>query len=245
MTPQVPGGLQSQSALGLIRAALRLYRDHTAVLLGVAAIFCIPASLIQSILFRTLVGTWDPNVAIETNILVSVAILAVGSVLAVVAQVPLIWVVSRVHRGEAVSLAAALRGARIRFLPFAVTWILSSLGLVLGFTLLVIPGIILTLNWAVMPQVVVLEDVGGVRALSRSTKLVYGFRGYLGSLIFWAGALPFIVGAVLDTMLSAIFGTSPLLHALAGTLPQTLIAPLYPCVMTLAYYDLRMRQAAG
>ena len=50
--------------------------------------------------------------------------------------------------------------------------IVAGIGIVIGFVLIIVPGLILLTIWSVAAPVVVLERPGGLRALRRSRELV-------------------------------------------------------------------------
>jgi uncharacterized membrane protein len=61
-------------------------------------------------------------------------------------------------------------------LPLILVGLLTGLGVMLGMLLLVVPGIILMLMWAVAAPVVVAEKAGVIEAMSRSRTLTKGAR---------------------------------------------------------------------
>ena len=52
--------------------------------------------------------------------------------------------------------------------------IVAGIGILIGFILIIIPGLILATLWSVAAPVVVLEHPGGLRAFGRSRELVRG-----------------------------------------------------------------------
>ena len=60
----------------------------------------------------------------------------------------------------------------------------------LGFVLLIVPGIIFSLWFYVLVPVVVLEGVTGTAALGRSRELMRGNLGKAFLVGFWQGLLP-------------------------------------------------------
>ena len=78
------------------------------------------------------------------------------------------------YLGERVTLGRTLRYALSR-LP-AILWIsiITSVVTIIGFILLVIPGIIAFFRLALAPAVLVVEDVRGTKAVRRSWRLTHG-----------------------------------------------------------------------
>ncbi|WP_300377706.1 hypothetical protein [Henriciella sp.] len=88
------------------------------------------------------------------------------------------------------SLSVALR----LFLPLIGLSILMSLGIFIGFMLLIVPGLILITLWAVAVPAFVTERTGIIRAFGRSMELTEGQRWRIFALIVIAWIAMFIVG---------------------------------------------------
>ncbi|MBZ0253491.1 MAG: hypothetical protein K8I02_09140 [Candidatus Methylomirabilis sp.] len=82
--------------------------------------------------------------------------------------------------------------------PYAIPllWLggLVGLGLLVGFALLIVPGVVLMVWWSVAGYVLVLEGVHGVAALRRSKWLVHGRTG----AVFWRLLTLFFVTMLLS-----------------------------------------------
>ena len=123
-------------------------------------------------------------------------------------------------------------------------WVLAALALLL----LVVPGVYLWLCWLVALPVVLLEDRRGRGALKRSRQLVRGrwwptFGTYLLAILLAA-----IVQSVLTGVLSALVlaghpsrGASILINAVAAVISALLVTPFTASVITVIYFDLRVR----
>jgi uncharacterized membrane protein len=124
----------------------------------------------------------------------------------------------------------------------------------LGFVLMVIPGIILAVGLAVAIPAVVLESGRSASgALSRSWELTRGARWRifgLGITLFVLLYVPVVaisgLVAVLIPRGAAVgFGASSTATIVAlaiGGVVQLFIYPLFYCVLTVTYYDLRVRK---
>lgn len=84
------------------------------------------------------------------------------------------------------------------FLPLIGVGIIFGLGVVLGMILLIVPGIIILLMWAVAAPALVIEREGVFRALSRSGELTKGARWKILGL--------FLVLLVVYYLLSMVLG---------------------------------------
>ena len=133
----------------------------------------------------------------------------------------------------------------------ALLWvtILYFLAVGFGFLLLVIPGIWLSIAFALCFPIVLVERVGGPKALGRSAGLVRGR--------WWATFAALMVGFILASILSGIAQaliTLPVVIALdsdllvlifsaiGGTLGYVIATPFQAAIVALAYFDLRVRK---
>jgi len=106
----------------------------------------------------------------------------------------------------------------------------------------VIPGLIFWFNRLINIQVIVIEGKGGVAALSRSKELVKGD----GGRVQWPWFLTGLLTAAISLGFTAVIpGSLPwgLRQALVAV-PYLVLAPLTPAVLTLSYFDCRVRKEA-
>jgi hypothetical protein len=139
------------------------------------------------------------------------------------------------------SLDAVAREKRIY--PAAATAIMATLGVLVGFVMLIVPGIILTFRWYVAVQVAAIEHEGWLAVLRRSRQLTVGVYGHLfgfGILIGIIGEVPLVIAKVgvtgHDTLVVAFIG-GVMLHAFA--LAFTALAT------ALLYFDLVSRRESA
>ena len=101
-------------------------------------------------------------------------------------------------------------------------------------------------GYMVTTPVVVLETLSSnFDAFGRSWELTKGARGRVFGLVFVAGLISSVLPALVLSAMGALIGQL----APAATIAWTVIAavlpvvltPIVPCVLTLAYYDLRVR----
>lgn len=137
--------------------------------------------------------------------------------------------------------------------------ILAGLVVGLGMLLILLPGIILLCGLIITTQVVMLESPDSATvALGRAWKLSQGYRWRMFLLLLVAFALTFVVLIGTNILVAALFGgfTAVAEPGKAGSmsmfmvqqglqlLMNTLITPLTYCILTVAYYDLRVRKEA-
>ncbi|MBV9993043.1 MAG: hypothetical protein JOZ72_17325 [Alphaproteobacteria bacterium] len=143
-------------------------------------------------------------------------------------------------------LATGLRHA----IPLAIITFLATLGMMLGFILLIVPGFILLTMWTVLTPVRVAEQTSIMDTFSRSAELSSGFRwsifGLLVIYILIAWAIGLAVGLVAGvTMIGAGglgaggFGQVSILYVLISGI-GTIFTSLFGSTMIAStYYELR------
>ena len=145
------------------------------------------------------------------------------------------------------SLSYALRRAP------SLLWLtaLYLLGVLIGSIFLVAPGVWLCIAWAFATPILLTEGLKGQRALARSHGLVKGrwWRTFgviaLGFILAWV-----VRSVVLALFLAAIFFGSDndalvlVLSALAGVVGLLITTPLLAALLTVVYFDLRVRKEA-
>lgn len=126
------------------------------------------------------------------------------------------------------------------FPTLLLTVALFGLGVIGGFMLLIVPGVILMVRWLVISQVVVVEGRGGTEALRRSFDLTRGR--------FWPSLLVLFVLSLLAGLAAAVV-QAPLEYAaeqadtmalslLGQVLGSVLTLPLVAVAYTLLYFSL-------
>lgn len=118
----------------------------------------------------------------------------VGSVVHAYFQVGLLRISLGVARGERVSFGA-LFGGLDRFVPVLVAYLVALLGLSLGFVLLVVPGVIVSVALTFASYFIVDQEMGPIEGVVASWHLTEGQRGQVFLLLFAEGLL--LVGALL------------------------------------------------
>jgi hypothetical protein len=154
-----------------------------------------------------------------------------------------IWVVSEGYLGRTPRLAPALRFTGRRMAQLLGASVAAGFITVLATLALVIPGLIVASGYAVVTEVAALERSSD--ALRRSWELTRGFRWK--ALGLWVIALALLAGLAigagfLAAGVEALLGKGEALSTVVVALVSLLIYPLLSCVLTLFYYDLRVRK---
>jgi Uncharacterised protein family (UPF0259) len=209
---------------GVIRRVFEIYVDQASVLMPAAAVVFVFTGIVSALLIVA-----SPALALVAVIISLVATtLFTGMVVELVADV---------QDGR--------RDASVRQLLQAVTPVLGQLilvgivagiGIVIGFVLIIIPGLILITIWSVAAPVVVLEHPGVFAALKRSRELVHGSGwqvfGVILVLYIFVGVIGFIIEGIAE---SAGSGAGIVVRVIVGVLT----APLASLAASVLYFDLR------
>lgn len=166
-------------------------------------------------------------------------------------------VVSEDLLGRRTTAAQVWRRIRPRFWALLVAAVLAGATPYFGLLFLVAPGVLLWGGWALTAPVLVLEEVGPVRAVRRSWRLawpafgrVYGIRTlsvFIGGVIRLLVAIPFALVATLVADLADVAPDQQLppyalaLVTLGAIVAGTLVEPFLAGVLALLYMDRRMR----
>lgn len=193
----------------------------------------------------------EPMADVGTMVLVAVVaslVLSLGFYGAVVGRI------NGVAQQQPLSLGEALLLGLRRLLPLLAVTILYMIILILGFLLLLIPGIIFGLSLMFSFYIVLLEGKGPLAGLAESHRLVWGnwwrtlvivsvasvivLAAYL--LVLFAVGIVFAMGDSADfderlRIVEMVF--TPVLGAVAG--------PLFYALSLAAYHDLKLRRSGA
>lgn len=213
----------------VIRATFALYRAHARVLLFTAlAVFA-------------------------TVAIIGVALLADSDSLLFVA-LAINVIATLVYNGLVVQLVAAVRSGRggvgVRTLlgpladvvgPLILVALLVGAAVLLGLSLLVLPGLYFLTIFSVAAPVVILERPGVFTSLGRSERLVRGN----GWAVFAVIAVFFAILIVSSFVLELLGGSLGLVGALIGqVIANVLTAPLLALASSTLYFELRQLERA-
>jgi uncharacterized membrane protein len=175
----------------------------------------------------------------------------VFTVLSSIATAATVFVVSESYLGHPLKAAGALKRAA----PLLGRLIVCSLLLVIvvffGFLFFMIPGIVLLCGLLLaFPSLVLEPGSSPTGALSRSWSLTKGSRWRMLGLLVTLLVLLYVPLIALGAIATLVLPSDPggerltpglLTLAVVGVM-QMLLYPLIYCVLTVAYYDLRVRK---
>jgi uncharacterized membrane protein len=159
-------------------------------------------------------------------------------ILNTLAQAVIVYGAFQDMRGRPVNLGDCLRVGLGRFFPIIGLAICVSIGLTIGFILLFVPGLILAIMWFVATPACVVERLGPLSSMGRSSALTKGHRwkifGMVLLVVIGAGIVSVIIGTVLGLT------GSPILVTL-GTLAWAGVwGAFYSIFGVVTYHDLRV-----
>lgn len=163
------------------------------------------------------------------------------------------FVVSENCLGHSITAGQALRRTLPYVWPLMVLAVAGSLLVIVGLLVFIVPGLILIAGLALGTPALVLEELSGIEAMGRSWNLTQGYRRKVFGAILAVGLILILPGFALGAYaavalrganleggtgnMALYLGLSLLTYGLS-----TLIYPLLYCVLTVAYYDLRVRK---
>jgi uncharacterized protein UPF0259 len=178
-----------------------------------------------------------------------------GMILKAIAQAASTFIISESYMGRRITAAEAFQ----RSVPFIgrliLLAILTSFVVGLGLVLFLIPGLILLAGLALASPALVIEGIpNSTDAMGRAWALSRGYRGKIFGVILVTGILILLpsvalggfaaVSSVNPETADRVLSPTGLLWQMVAAGLQVLIYPLLYCVLTVAYYDLRVRKEA-
>lgn len=245
-----PPVLRPLSAGEILDVSFSLYRRHFGAL-ALVALVCTGIPLVLR-LFLEAEGGFFADLPLALLYMV----VLVG--LNLVATAATVFIVSESYLGRPITAREALHRATPYIGRVLVCSLLMTLVVMLGFVLLFVPGIILLVGLVVAIPAVVLEPgITATAALSRSWELTRGSRWRIFGLgvtllvllyvpvLAITGLFALVLPGSLGTGVgSSAFGSmaGAVVGLAVGGLVQIFIYPLFYCVLTVTYYDLRVRK---
>jgi hypothetical protein len=249
----------------ILDAGIKVYLRNARMLMGLAATVVIPLQAITWVVLLSIVSRSDqvPNSfsAFSSRTSTTTAdsaaslgaefvLLVVGLIATALTTAACVKAISDLYLGQPTGRGESLRFAARRLLPYLGMEVLYLLGLTVGFLLLIIPGIWLYGAWSVAAPALLIEGLSPPRALGRSRRLVKGRWFPTAGVLLVASVMAGVVGAAIQALLvGAAFlpGKPPVLLGvtvvtLASAVSAIIATPFSATVLTLLYYDLRVRR---
>ncbi len=254
MTYDTPQRLRPLSVGELLDAAIKVCTAHAGTLLKAVLFVLVPVQVFAALVLVSTVPDADylTGETVEdvsgTYVAGQIVIGLLGIVSFLLATGACFRAVAEGWLGRQPDWRESLRFALRRALPLAWVSILYFFGVLLGALLIVLPGIWVAVAWSVVYPVVLVEDVRGRRALGRSRRLVRGRWWASFAVLLLGFLLAFIVGAIFGFVfgvLSAVnesLGFLIVTSTVANLLASVVTTPFQAALVTVLYFDLRVRK---
>jgi glycerophosphoryl diester phosphodiesterase family protein len=241
-----PPTLRPLSVGEILDVSFTLYRRHFAPLAWVALV-CSAVPVVLNMFIEAAGG-------MLANLPLVLVYYIVFAALNSIATAATVFVVSESYLGRPIDAWTALRRAAPYIGKILVCSLLMTLVVIVGFMLFLIPGVILVTGLILaVPALVIEPGLSASAALSRSWELTRGSRWrMLGLLVVLLILLYVPIAAIGGLVALFVPGAGSIFSspgvavgvatvALSGIV-QIFIYPLFYCVLTVAYYDLRVRK---
>ncbi|GMU21583.1 MAG: hypothetical protein AMXMBFR13_16750 [Phycisphaerae bacterium] len=255
-TPQ----FQPMSVGQILDQTFRLYREHFVRFFTIVAVVYVPVGLL-SILLIALVFQETTQITVDqqtgaidaSGVVASMITTGAIALLAMVGTQlcngALIKNVSEAYLGRQSSVGEAYRFVLPKIGTLIWASFLVGVVVMIGFILLIVPGVIFALWFALTTPAIVAENLKASRGMSRSKVLASGNLGKIFGTLFivaviswivqvlfqWGGGL--LTGGISDTPLAAV-----VLTQVFSIIGQIVAMPIGATAMILLYYDLRIRK---
>ncbi len=252
----------------ILDGAISLYRAHFAELVATVSLVVVPVQLVALVVLlvapdqssELLLGQDSSTTTLDENGNIESIDVDGGAILAVLV-IGMLGALAYL-----LATAAAYRFTSDAYLGFDTGWresnlfafkklhsvlwvtILFALGLLVGFLLLIIPGIYLSIAWALAIPVLLSEDAKGSKALGRSYRLVRGhWWKTFGTLIVMYIMVSLVQQGLLVVVSELVVGSDAgtlgaILVTVVNTALYLITLPFTTAVLTLIYFDLRVRK---
>jgi hypothetical protein len=219
----------------ILDMGFRILRNHFVLLVGLQAIVVVPTRLVTDFLNRE-VGSSDPFMVLAGMLPVFLALLILQPII----MAAITHAISENYLSRSVTFGGALRFALSIVLPLVGTWLLASLIVMVGFLLLIIPGLILALMFAVLTPVMVTEGIFGVAAMERSGALMKENKLRALGLFIVTG----ILSAALIAGVDLVAGFIPVVGSVVAGIVQGAANAFGAAALVVLYFDIRCRKEA-
>lgn len=222
-----------------IGQGFNLYFDNFIFLFVVSLITNLPIIFLTFIMQKLVLAADSSSQAMVLGVTVVTVLLSM--IIGVFISGIIIQVISKKYLNEKVSSQDYLKKIIPLVFPLIGLAFLQSIGVAAGFILLIVPGILLTLGWAVATQVLVVEKASIVKSLGRSWKLTKGKKGHILGLMLLTVIILFILQVILGTAITLI-EINPIITVIANNIAGIVVNPLMSCILVVLYFNLRVEK---
>jgi hypothetical protein len=219
----------------ILDMGFRILKNHFVLLAGLQAIVFVPPRLVADSLTRGGDFT-DPFTVLAGMIPVFLALLILQPII----MAAITHVIGENYLSRSVTFGGALRFALSILLPLLGTWILASIIIMVGVVLLIVPGVILALMFALLTPIMVTEKIFGLTAMERSWALMKGNMLRVLGLFIVTG----ILSSVLTAGVDLVAGFVPFVGSIVAGIVQGAANAFGTAALVVLYFDIRCRKEA-
>lgn len=200
--------IQVLSLGGILDQAIKVVKDRFGLLFGIVAVIHIPVSLLSGLYLQSAlpdppamssspeeIMAYNMEVASQLPTIAGISLLT-GLVILPLANAAIVDAVAKIYLGRPASVMDSIKVAGSRLFPLILTSILVGVVVMLGFLLVIIPGILFLFWYALATHVVVLEETYYGAAMRRSKELMKGNIGDIFVLGLIVGVISYAIGAL-------------------------------------------------
>ena len=256
-----PAGLRPLGIGEILDVAIKIYRARFGVLVKAVSVVLFPVFILAALIRISIPVSDDilvetqPGAVPEIDFSELWPILAAGLVILVLlylasqlATGACFKAVSGAYLDEEADWKDSLRFGRSKVGSLVWLSFLTFICLIPAVLLCVLPAVYLWVAWAVAAPVLLLEDLRGRKAMKRSRWLVKGRFWPTFAVLVLIAMLTFIVQMVFSSILAGVLGVGgnevalAVAEAIGQTASAVLTTPLSAAVLTVLYFDLRVRK---
>jgi hypothetical protein len=218
----------------ILDTGFRLLRDHFVLLFTISAALNIPLALFGDLLEAA--AGQSVGFAVGVGAVTFLLFLTIGPIIGAAST----HAIGELYLGREATLGESFgKGVEI-LIPLIGTSILSSIAVMGGLVLLIVPGVWVALGIIVLSQVMVLEGVFGMAALTRCFELMKGQRLRAFGILF----VVVLIQAVIGAGVGFVAGVIPILGSLASGVVAAVGGAYTAAVSVVLYFDIRCRKEA-
>jgi len=167
------------------------------------------------------------------------------------AQATIIYGVTTGLAGRKAGLGEMLSKGLVNWWPIVLISICTSFLSAIGYVLLLVPGIMLSIRWIVSIPTQVMESPGVFASMGRSAELTKGNRWSIFGLVIVAGLIIFAIELVVGLLIAPGIAfaraiNSSAFQLIAAPLLSLVITPLFSAGFASLYFELRStREGVG
>ena len=229
----------------ILDQAFKLIKDHFVLLMSITAVLLLPVMLVSGFLAQnyqaevaaasTQNGRFA-SAAVSFPLPLIIVQLVTAFLLAPLTDAALTFAIAKCYLDKPTGLGESFRRALAIFIPLVLTWILTTIVVMFGFVLLIIPGIIFLFWYSLIGRVVVIEGLSGWAAMKRSKFLMKGNIGKAFALGFLTSIIAGLIGAGLNLVVPL-----PLLRIVLHAIVQVATTFFLAAVWVVFYFSCRCK----